>query len=79
MRQSRIVIPKELRKRCLELVHKNHMGIVRCKEHLRSKGWWSAIDKEVENYIQNCKACQLVGKNSKPEPLIVSILPNRPW
>ena len=79
LRQSIIAIPKELRKRCLELVHKYHMGIVRCKEHLRSKVWWPAIDKEVENYIQNCKACQLVGKNSKPEPLIVSTLLDRPW
>ena len=37
LRQSRIVIPEELRKRCLELV--------RCKEHLRSKVWWPAIQQ----------------------------------
>ena len=37
LRQLRIVIPEILRERCLELVHKNHMGIVRCKESLRSK------------------------------------------
>ena len=79
LRQSRIVIPKELRTRCLELVHKNHMGIVKCKEHLRSKVWWPAMDREVEAHIQNCKACQLVGKDSKPEPLVVNSLPDRPW
>ena len=55
------------------------MGIVRCKEHLRSKIWWPAINKEIERYIYNCRACQLVGRDSKPEPLVVSSLPDRPW
>ena len=79
LRQLRIVIPQGLRKQCLDLVHKNHMGIVRCKEHLRSKVWWPSIDKDVEKYIQECRACQLVGKESTPEPLKVSSLPDRPW
>ena len=79
LRQSRIVMPRDLRNRCLELVHKNHMGIVKCKEHLRSKVWWPAIDKQIEQYIRNCKACQLVSKDGKPEPLNISSLPDRPW
>ena len=40
LRQSRIVMPKELHKRTLDLVHKNHMGIVKSKEHFRGKVWW---------------------------------------
>ena len=40
LRQSRIVIPKGLQKRTLDLVHKHHMGIVRCNENFRSKVWW---------------------------------------
>ena len=79
LRQQRLVIPQGLRKRCLDLVHKNHMGIVRCKEHLRSKVWWPSMDKAVERYISECKACQVVGKDGNPEPLRIHSLPDRPW
>ena len=79
LRQLRIVIPQGLRKRCLELVHKTHMGIVRCKEHLRSKVWWPSMDRDIEKYISECRACQLVGKDGKPEPLRINSLPDRPW
>ena len=79
LRQSRIVMPKELHKRTLDLVHKNHMGIVKSKEHLRGKVWWPSIDREVEQRIKSCRLCQLVGRDGKPEPLIICDLPERPW
>lgn len=43
-RGTRIVLPKELRSRVLELAHEGHPGIVAMKHPLRSKVWWPGID-----------------------------------
>ena len=48
LRGMRIVKPKMLRERVVELAHKGHQGIVKMKGRLRSKVWWSGIDKDAE-------------------------------
>lgn len=48
LRGIRIVIPKSLRTRVLELGHEGHPGIVVMKRPLRSKVWWPGTDKDVE-------------------------------
>ena len=44
LRGSRLVIPRELRTRVLELAHEGHQGIVETKCRLCSKVWWPKID-----------------------------------
>lgn len=39
LRGSRIVIPKKLQQRTLEIAHEGHPGIVAMKNRLRSKVW----------------------------------------
>ena len=39
LRGTRIIVPRELRKRVLDLAHEGHQGIVKTKERLRSKVW----------------------------------------
>ena len=36
LRGTRIVVPRELQKRVLDLAHEGHQGIVKTKERLRS-------------------------------------------
>lgn len=77
--QRIIIIPKSLRKQILDLAHAGHQGIVKCKSRLRQKVWWPGLDKEVEHYVRNCKACLLMSSDNKPEPLKPTPLPDRPW
>ena len=79
LRGQRIIIPKCLRKQILDLAHEGHQGIVKCKSRLRQKVWWPGIDREVEQYVRNCKPCLLMSGNNKPEPLKPTPLPDRPW
>ena len=79
MRGSRIVVPKVLQRRVLNLAHDGHQGIVRTKSRLRSKVWWPDIDKHVESLIKSCHPCQLLGKTSRPEPIRSTELPEGPW
>ena len=79
LRQTRIVVPKVLRKRVLELAHQGHQGIVKTKARLREKVWWPGIDKDCENYCKECHGCQLVSQLNLPDPVESTLLPDGPW
>ena len=66
LRGNKIVIPRSLRYRTLQLAHQGHPGIVVMKRLLREKVWWPNIDKEVEQFVKNCNGCQLVQISSPP-------------
>ena len=42
----RVLVPKKLKSRVLEMLHEGHMGIVKVKQLARSNVWWPCIDKE---------------------------------
>lgn len=79
LRGYKIVIPRSLRQRALELAHESHQGIVAMKGRLRSKVWWPGIDKEVEMFVKKCKECLLVSLPNKPEPLNPTKFPINAW
>ena len=79
LRGTRIIIPKILRQKCIQLAHQGHLGIVATEQRLRTKVWWPGIYKQVENYIKTCHSCQLVGRPEAPEPLQATELPSSPW
>ena len=79
MRGSRIVIPKELRSRVVDLAHEGHQGIVKTKERLRSKVWWPGIDREAEQKCKQCYGCQMTTKNIPPPPVKPTPMPDKPW
>ena len=70
LRGTRIVIPSKLRPRVLTLAHEGR---------LRSKVWWSEIDKETGRFCKTCFGCQLVSSLAHPEPVKSSPLPQGPW
>lgn len=79
LRTTRIVMPRNLRKRTLELAHEDHPGITVMKKRLRSKVWWPGMDSEAEMLVKNCRACILVAAPDPPEPLSRMNLPKGPW
>ena len=79
LRGTRIVIPKSLRTKCIELAHEGHIGIVGTKKNLRTKVWWPKMDKDVEKFVKSCYGCQLVSQSPRPEPLKPTELPAGPW
>ena len=58
VRGNHIYIPDSLRKKILRAAHEGHQGIVKTKQFLRDKVWYPQIDRDIENLIQNCIACQ---------------------
>ena len=79
LRSMRIVMPKVLRKRVLDLAHEGHLGIAVMKRQLSSKAWWPDIDKDVKRSCQCSCGRQLVSKPIDPKPIIRTALPSGPW
>lgn len=79
LRNNRITIPICLRPRVLQLAHEGHPGINVMKRRLRAKVWWPGIDKEVEQFVKNCKDCLLVSQPERPPPMTRHRFPEGPW
>ena len=79
VRGNHIYIPDSLRKTILRAAHEGHQGIVKTKQFLRDKVWYPQIDRDIENSIQNCIACQASTLKNCKEPLKMTELPSGPW
>ena len=79
LKGEKIVVPKSLEEDIIRIGHEGHMGIVKCKQLLRSKVWFPGMDMKVEKEIKGCLACQSVVDRVKCENIEVSLLPSGPW
>ncbi|XP_017488964.1 PREDICTED: uncharacterized protein K02A2.6-like [Rhagoletis zephyria] len=65
LRGIRVYIPKPLRKRVLQELHTAHFGMSKMKSLGRAYCWWHNMDRDIENLVSNCNACQLVRAEPK--------------
>nr|XP_058973198.1 uncharacterized protein K02A2.6-like [Pocillopora verrucosa] len=81
LRGNRIVVPKVLRGRAVDLAHVGHQGMVKTKRLIREKVWFPGVDKMVKEKVDSCLPCQATttSKAERLEPLKMTQLPNAPW
>ena len=79
LRGTRLVIPKALQKRIVYIAHEGHQGMVKTKQLIREKVWFSDIDSLVTHIINQCVLCQCTVPEFVRQPYIMSPLPNAPW
>lgn len=75
----RVVVPQRLRAKLLDELHKDHPGVVRMKSVARSYMWWPGLDKDIQNLVKTCQACQAVKRAPPVAPLHPWVWPSRPW
>lgn len=68
----RVIIPTKFQDKLLQELHSSHMGMAKMKSTARSYFWWPKLDKDIEDYIRNCKVCAC----NRPEPRKA---PLKPW
>ncbi|XP_015779104.1 PREDICTED: uncharacterized protein K02A2.6-like [Acropora digitifera] len=78
LKGTRIVIPSSMRLEILDKIHEGHQGIAKCRERAKSSVWWPGLSREIQDLVQQCRTCAL-HRDNKPEPLIATPLPDRPW
>lgn len=79
VRNDRIVLPKKLRSRALDIAHRGHPGIVTMRRNLRERVWWPCMDREVTERVQECLGCTAVSRQFPPEPMLRKEMPERAW
>lgn len=79
LKGRKLVIPRKLRQRILQLAHESHQGVLKTKQLLREKVWWPRMDKDLEEMIKTCHACQIMANPTKAPPVNTTKLPDRPW
>ncbi|XP_047140946.1 uncharacterized protein LOC124816002 [Hydra vulgaris] len=52
LRGEKIVLPKTLQKRALQIVHEGHLSVEKCKGLLRQKVYWVTMNTDREVYIK---------------------------
>ena len=53
----RVVVPREIQPKLIQIAHDTHQGIVRTKQRLRELYWWPGMDAAVETAIKSCVTC----------------------
>ncbi|XP_055619592.1 uncharacterized protein K02A2.6-like [Toxorhynchites rutilus septentrionalis] len=62
---ERVIVPKSCRKRNLELLHGCHLGVIRMKQAARRFVYWQGLDKQIEEFVQQCEVRSSMGRTVK--------------
>ena len=76
---NRVIIPKCLRAQMLQILHEEHIGIVRMKAFARGYVWWPKLDTDIEKISKNCETCLAYQKSPAQAPLYQWEYPEKPW
>ena len=75
----RLFIPSALRATMLSRLHEAHQGVSRSQARARLTLYWPGIDKDIENYMQNCCHCQNRLPSNVKQPMINKPVPECPF
>ena len=60
---SQVVVPESLQALLLADLHAEHLGMVKVKQLARKYFWWPGLDKQIEETVTLCSACQESAKS----------------
>lgn len=70
LKGNKVIIPEILRSKVLEIIHSDHIGMVRCKLLARTTVWWPGINTDIEMLVSKCRVCQYSQNNAQETNLI---------
>uniref|UniRef100_A0A2C9LZ88 Integrase zinc-binding domain-containing protein n=1 Tax=Biomphalaria glabrata TaxID=6526 RepID=A0A2C9LZ88_BIOGL len=72
-------MPPILRKYMLNLIHKSHLGIVKCKQRAREVMFWPGMNSDIEVTVRDCSRCAEHQNQNVSEPLMPTKKPDLPY
>ncbi|PFX33017.1 Uncharacterized protein K02A2.6 [Stylophora pistillata] len=73
------VIPKSIRPKIKEKLHRSNIGIRSCLRRAREVVYWPNTNREVTEIISKCETCNTFQSAQQKEPLICYEIPQHPW
>ncbi|XP_047502945.1 uncharacterized protein K02A2.6-like [Penaeus chinensis] len=68
-----------MQKVVLDRIHEAHQGITKCQLRAKDRVYWTSINRDIEDLVQQCSICQETSRSHTKETLIPHELPIRPW
>ncbi len=62
---GRAVIPEELKRPALQMLHEGHLGIARMKSVARDYLYWTGMSKDIEKLASSCETCKAVNPDTR--------------
>ncbi|CAB3985329.1 Hypothetical predicted protein [Paramuricea clavata] len=78
-KDHQLVIPTAMRSNMLNLIHKSHLGIEKCKARARAILFWPGMSKDIYKKVSKCATCATYRRRNQKEPMIAHQIPERPW
>ena len=76
---SRVVVPESLQALLLADLHAEHLGMLKMKQLARKYFWWPGLDKQIEETVKLCPACQESAKSPASAPTASWSWSGGPW
>ena len=75
----KLIIPKSMQQRMLDIIHEPHLGVVKSKSRAREVIFWPGMSSQIEDKVSKCSICATTQNRNPKEPMICVDLPDRPW
>ena len=79
LKGMRIVTPYQCREELLNQLHEGHFGGDRTKLRAHGSVFWPGINKDIENLVKTCRACQENAKRNIKDPELPREIAMFPW
>ena len=74
-----ILIPKQLRRQVLDVIHPAHQRETKCIQLAREAVFWQGINNDIREMVKGCKTCNKHPPAQAKLPVLQPELPTRPW
>lgn len=68
-KSDRVIVPTNMRKDMLNLIHDSHLGIEKCKRRARDVVFWPSMNEHIED-VAKCGTCNEHRMKNQKEPLM---------
>jgi hypothetical protein len=79
MFQERIVVPKSLRNRVLQILHQAHQGVEGMRARARNTVYWPGLNSAIRQKRADCSTCNRIAPSQAREPLQMMPQPQFPF